>query len=722
MLARMRQGNTTNFWKERAAGTQVKCYSLSGDVLAEVTLGSRATFANLRLALRSKVSIETNQSLRFFAIDGGELEESSEGKIPLELTVVVSAREWVVTACADGSAAMWDANTGEWCKSLFGHDLSVFSVALSPDLCSIATGSSDHTVRLWSVQRQSWRLTLRGHRSGVLCVNFSGDGQRLVSASSDKTARVWSAGSFGECLSVLRGHRKDVSWVTFSPEDSEILTSSDDRSVIFWDAETFLRLQTVGQLHRINCVSYACDGHHIALAFRTKEVVIWRVERPLPTAGLAPTVLRQRADAFAVAWHPQRMQLAVALADGSCSLWDALGGQLASLQGHAGKVFSVTFSSNGLLATASADGTAKLWSCESYGCLRSLEGHTAAVNAELKHVPHWPFTVGAEATPLCPNGHPGDIRGNLLQASHYEDNPMSKTAARPQLPERRQEGGRGPQRAYDALMPLMKPTTDEVVWEMVQHFNDFTTSAVSKCKTVTHDAVFISGFPLFPAEVYQRFSGYAARHRREAALGVLQSLQDTSLSNLCGQALSTEESIARNAYGDGYILEVVEQHLGVPLLLDTLGLRGSGSTLATVAVTAVAQLHHIFEQLADAVARLGVGGARNETRSLTRFLASLVASSVWRDVDFARQLLILWRFFWAILDGFPATVSLDLLRVRLAQRFLSFCFGCCMLDPLDAAVLAQSDSQMDLIRLGELINQEQKDHEEAQWTTQLGER
>ena len=47
-----------------------------------------------------------------------------------------------------------------------------------------------------------------------------------------------------------------------------------------------------------------------------------------------------------------------------------------------------------------------------------------------------------------------DIRGNLLQASHYEDNPMSKTAARPQLPERRQEGGRGPQRAYDALMPL----------------------------------------------------------------------------------------------------------------------------------------------------------------------------------------------------------------------------------------------------------------------------
>lgn len=38
---------------------------------------------------------------------------------------VISAREWIITACADGSAATWDANTGEWCKSLFGHDLHI---------------------------------------------------------------------------------------------------------------------------------------------------------------------------------------------------------------------------------------------------------------------------------------------------------------------------------------------------------------------------------------------------------------------------------------------------------------------------------------------------------------------------------------------------------------------------------------------------------------------
>lgn len=43
---------------------------------------------------------------------------------------------------------------------------------------------------------------------------------------------------------------------------------------------------------------------------------------------------------------------------------------------------------------------------------------------ELKHVPHWPFTVGAEATPLCPNGHPGCLifpqpQSEIINPSFY---------------------------------------------------------------------------------------------------------------------------------------------------------------------------------------------------------------------------------------------------------------------------------------------------------------
>ena len=182
--------------------------------------------------------------------------------------------------------------------------------------------------------------------------------------------------------------------------------------------------------------------------------------------------------------------------------------------------------------------------------------------------------------------------------------------------------------------------------ETLQHMNRFTTLTVGKCKNVTHD-------------VYQRFSGYAARHRRalfcEEVLAVLETLQETALGRICGNQVDGDLSISRmqkllveltlmlqdlNALGDGYILEVVEQHLGV--MAGTV--QNAGPTLASVAVTAadtlVQLVHHIFEQLSDAitynVAKLGLGGAENQTKHLIRFLASL--------------------------DGFPATVSLDLFR------------------------------------------------------------
>eukprot|EP00434_Breviolum_minutum_P039932 symbB.v1.2.035473.t1/scaffold4784.1/size34903/1 len=619
----------------------VRCYSLSGGVLAEVSLDCPASFAGLRAALREKAPVETNQSLRFFAVDGGELEEHSQVQVPSEVTVVISNREWIITGCTDGSAATWDANTGEWCTSLFGHDLSVFSVALSPDHLSIATGSSDHTIRLWSVQKQRWRLTLRGHRSGVLCVNFSSDGRHLVSASSDRTARVWSAGSFGECISVLRGHRKDVSWAAFSPDSTEILTGSDDRTLIFWDANTYARSQTLGgHPDRINCVGYACDGRHVALAFRTKDVSVWKVERHGAQGSELLQRLQHKSAAFAASWHPEKLELAVALADGTTILWNALAGeQLVTLDGHGGKLWltnSGLFCKflNGWLAVsyflsrrnsksvelqdlsmpAVAGGTHCCRECRLFRAALPCDRGTKTFDRRdtVEASGNSALHVVEELKPRIP---PGTRRRPMLLRWFY------RLAAWSLI-----------QWTSFALDPncLKDGRKKAALMETLQHMNRFTTLTVGKCKNVTHD-------------VYQRFSGYAARHRRalfcEEVLAVLETLQETALGRICGNQVDGDLSISRmqkllveltlmlqdlNAFGDGYILEVVEQHLGV--MAGTV--QNAGPTLASVAVTAadtlVQLVHHIFEQLSDAitynVAKLGLGGAENQTKHLIRFL------------------------------------------------------------------------------------------------------
>ncbi|CAK9088859.1 unnamed protein product [Durusdinium trenchii] len=536
---------------------KVRCYSLSGELLTEVGLAFPPSLVGLRSLVREAASIEADRSLRFFAVGGAELQDCDD--IPCEVTVVISARDWAITGCADGSVAMWDANTGEWCKSLFGHHLSVISVALSPDGSSIATASSDHTVRLWSTQRQAWRLTLRGHRGCVHCVSFSGDSSCLVSASSDRTARVWSAGSFGECLSVLRGHRRDVSWAAFSPDDAEIITGSDDRNVILWDSRTFSRSCTIGSHpHRINCVMFSSNGMRIAIAFRTREVSVWAISRPGLTAELQ-TRLMHEADAFALCFHPARQELAVALANGMVILWDLVEGQQrASLQGHSGKVFSISFSADGTrLASASGDATAKVWSCKTYRCVRTLEGHTDAVNSVC--FAQW--------------------RSLELEEEEETEAQTTKWWA-----------------AFVIKAAGFSCTQDAnkkaVISETFRHLHDFTAQVIGICKNATTD-------------VYQRFSGYAARHRRalfcERVLAVLDSLQAAATAIICTEqaAAKPKEAIGRmqdlllelkfllqdlNAYGDGSLLEVVEQHLSA--MANSINHADSGAGAAATVLTA----------------------------------------------------------------------------------------------------------------------------------------
>ncbi len=72
---------------------------------------------------------------------------------------------------------------------------AVFSVALSPDGHTLASGSPDHTVWLWNLIDPAHpgplAQPLRGHTGAVDSVAFSPDGHTLASGSLDATVRLW---------------------------------------------------------------------------------------------------------------------------------------------------------------------------------------------------------------------------------------------------------------------------------------------------------------------------------------------------------------------------------------------------------------------------------------------------------------------------------------------------------------------------------------------------
>lgn len=109
----------------------------------------------------------------------------------------------VATGADDGSARLWEMQTGRIVATLKGHEAPVSSVAFSPDGRVLFTGSLDNTVIGWDMATGKEVRRLMGHTDGVIGLAVAPDGRSILSRSLDGTVRVWSLDD-GRPLSVLR--------------------------------------------------------------------------------------------------------------------------------------------------------------------------------------------------------------------------------------------------------------------------------------------------------------------------------------------------------------------------------------------------------------------------------------------------------------------------------------------------------------------------------------
>eukprot|EP00746_Dinoflagellata_sp_MGD_P167724 gnl/MRDRNA2_/MRDRNA2_98582_c0_seq1.p1 gnl/MRDRNA2_/MRDRNA2_98582_c0~~gnl/MRDRNA2_/MRDRNA2_98582_c0_seq1.p1 ORF type:complete len:545 (-),score=78.16 gnl/MRDRNA2_/MRDRNA2_98582_c0_seq1:16-1650(-) len=153
---------------------------------------------------------------------------------------------------ADGTLAMWDAQSLKLMTRLMGHIGAVCSVSMSPMNDNlIATGGDDHTVRLWSMRdltndmvkqsRESERgynlahHILRGHQEAVTGVKFCPTGHLLASCSKDMTAHIWNASAKQPTLNCkFQAHEAWCRAVDWTDDMSMLLTASTDGLISLW--------------------------------------------------------------------------------------------------------------------------------------------------------------------------------------------------------------------------------------------------------------------------------------------------------------------------------------------------------------------------------------------------------------------------------------------------------------------------------------------------------
>jgi WD40 repeat protein len=191
---------------------------------------------------------------------------------------------------------------------------TIFSLAFSADEQLLAAGGDK--VHLVNTRDRRIVQTLEHAKGVVISLAFSSDGQLLATASTDGIIRLWQVAD-GKLASELPKQEKPILSVAFSPDNALLATAGADRVVRLWRVADGKLAQTLkGHESIVGTVAFSADG-----------------------ALLASGAL-----------------------DGAINLWQVSDGKLLkTLKGHTDNVMGLAFMKDGRLASASSDGTTRLW-------------------------------------------------------------------------------------------------------------------------------------------------------------------------------------------------------------------------------------------------------------------------------------------------------------------------------------------------------------------------
>jgi WD40 repeat protein/class 3 adenylate cyclase len=278
--------------------------------------------------------------------------------------------DWILGSNPIGDARVWDTTPEagktvwerrrDWELVLSGHGDAVMDSTWSPAGKRICTASADGTARVWDAETGIKLLTLSGHDGALLGAAWSPDGEKIATASVDGTARVWSAAN-GELILSLVGHSDEVRDVAWSPDGNWIATTSPDGTTRVWSARTGQELFAFpGPMGDLQTVSWSPQSDQLVTG-GGPLVTLWQLPRDeLELVGHTGDVLDAR-------WSPDGARIVTAGDDGTARIWDATTGEpLLEFSKHDGAVHSASWSGSGKrMVTTGADGTARVWHADS---------------------------------------------------------------------------------------------------------------------------------------------------------------------------------------------------------------------------------------------------------------------------------------------------------------------------------------------------------------------
>jgi WD40 repeat protein len=358
--------------------------------------------------------------------------ESHKNAVTALLTL---GNDRLVSGSADDDLTVWDLTSEQQICVLSEHAQWIRALALSPDQLSLVSASADRTLKVWETANLTSGYSPKPHLGRVTSVAISPGASHALSGSSHGTVQLWHMapaapplqirldqpvralalseaagvaviGDDARCIRVFdlanmseRARADGIStatWIAICRSGCRALIASEDRSLLAWELMP-LQARPKFLAHNpaeVTALALCSEGGTAFLASRDGSL------KKLQLAGPSEELIANLpCVAIAMAVSSQDRWLALGDDGGEVVIWDCTSPfeTAERFQAHTDAITGIAFLHGGeQLATASLDGTVRLWDRGSHQQLAAFHGDGNLIAMAASAEP--PVVIAGEVT------------------------------------------------------------------------------------------------------------------------------------------------------------------------------------------------------------------------------------------------------------------------------------------------------------------------------------
>lgn len=287
----------------------------------------------------------------------------------------------------DGSAQLWNLETGELIAEIKGHEKPFDLTVHDKGNWVLSRADGEPFAQLWDAQSGKMLARIKANPEGDLDPTPTADGKYLATRSEDGTAaEVWDVAA-GKIISTLRPPGGKATYILQPSDPSRMLTLDENGNYTLWDVTSGKIITQLGNVSRSGLDNDEFFDSSTGAAMQLFDIggeltlVDYRSSARKFSAGPLEEI-------SGVQFSPDGLTLAVRFKKrNDVDIWDtAIGKRIATLEGHTGPVREFAFSKDGrrFLSLAINDNFAWAWDTATGAALATFKpmADTTVLRAE----------------------------------------------------------------------------------------------------------------------------------------------------------------------------------------------------------------------------------------------------------------------------------------------------------------------------------------------------